>query len=497
MKIRLIPVVLAALVMSASARAGIMADLNQMFMSNVTTPNTFTTQDRVGIYNGGVSVRSPIKNVNIIAFDPPRLNAGCGGVDLYGGSFSFINGAELIQIFRQVAANAAGLAFKAAIKVISPSLDALMAEFQTTLQMMNNLAKNSCALAHTIIRKADADLADAIDGDGGVGAAQQGMFSDLAGNLKEFNQNASQYLQTQGFLNPRSGNQVAKAIVKSGSSSVLEVLGLPNIDGSADNWSSPNTLNNKILLSLLGYEINGIPCHSFNDAGDEDTTQAGASTNNMPRVSCRGGATITLDDFVTGGGNGSTRPSYPLKLYQCEDPAGSSMAGVAGGVDSQMCSQIKVTNFDYPGVEGWINNMLFGSADDSAIDPGSIVGLLNSGSSGTFTVAQISFLHQVNYPIVALLRRTSNPEARKSMARRMRVGIRDCVAAKMGNALYIAASSVGNNNSYNLHDEAKQNIEHLRQDYLKRQNDCDHDRAVLEIGQTLNMAATLNSTTNR
>lgn len=480
---------------SGNARAGIMADLNAMFMSNSTSAGTFTTHDRVGIHAGGYSMRTPIRNINVVAFDPPRLNAGCGGIDLYGGSFSFINGDELIAIFRSVASNAAGLAFKAAIKAISPSLDALMTEFQTTLQNMNNLAKNSCSLAHLIIAPAERALAEATDGDGAVGASMKGIFSDLTAGLKSFNTNAGQYLKQQGEVTPRVGNQVVKAIVSSGATSILGMIGLANIDGSGDDSSDPNSLNNRVLLSLLGYEIAGVPCRSFNVDGIEDS-HTSQSTNNIPRVSCNGGATITLDDFVTGGGPGSSRPDFPLHLYTCADPTGSAPTS-AGGFDRQICSQMKVDAFNYQGIDGWINSMLFGSPDDTDVDPSSIVGTINGQASAQFSTTQMQFLHQANYPIIALLRKSSNPEARKSMARRMRVGIRNCVAAQLGSALYKAAAGVGNNNSYALTDDAKSNVERLRVDALQRQHDCDNDRSVLEIAQLLNQAAMLNGSTNR
>jgi conjugative transfer pilus assembly protein TraH len=495
MRIRTILATFSLFLLCSTARAGILADLNAMFMSNSTAPGTFTTRDRVGIYGGGYSMRTPIHNVNIVSFDPPRLNAGCGGVDLYGGSFSFINGDELIAIFRSVASNAAGLAFKAAIKVISPSLDSLMTEFQTTLQSMNNLAKNSCSLAHLLMKPAERAIADATDGDGSVGAALKGTFTDMAAGLHSFNTNAAKYLKDQGEVNPRVGNQVAKAVVSSGAGSVLGLMGLANIDGSADDSSDPNTLNNRVLLSLLGYEVAGIPCRSFNASGVEDTT-SNQSTNNIPRISCKGAATIKLDDFVTGGGAGSSRPDYPLHLYTCVDPNGTAPS-TSGGFDPQICSQIRVDDFSYSGIDGWINSMLFGSPDGTADDPSSIVGLINSQTTARFSTAQLQFLHQANYPIIALLQKTSNPEARKSMARRMRVGIRNCVAAQLGNALYRSAVAVGNNNSYILTDEATQNVERLRNDFMQRQHDCDHDRSVLEIAQLLNEAAILNSVSNR
>jgi len=232
---------------------------------------------------------------------------------------------------------------------------------------------------------------------------------------------------------------------------------------------SPRMLSVSLGTPLLGYEIARIPYRSFNGTGVEDTT-SNQSTNKIPRVRCRGAATITLEDFVTGGGPGSSRPDYPLHLYTCLDPSGTAPS--SGGFYPQICSQIRVDDFNYQGIEGWINSMLFGSPDDTGVNPASIVGIVNSGTSGQFTTAQLQFLHQANYPNIALLQKTSNPEARKSTARRMRVGIRNCVAAQPGSALYRGAAAVGNNNSYVLTDKAEHNIERLRNDFLKRQQSC-------------------------
>ena len=79
-----------------------------MFMSNATPPQAYSSQSRGGFVGGGISVRAPISNINLVAFDPPRLAAGCGGIDMYGGSFTFINSSQLAALFRQIAANAAG-----------------------------------------------------------------------------------------------------------------------------------------------------------------------------------------------------------------------------------------------------------------------------------------------------------------------------------------------------------------------------------------------------
>lgn len=291
-------------IVPAFAFAGIFADLNSMVMSNTTAAGTMTTKDRVGVFMGGFSMRTPISAVNLITFDPPRIDAGCGGIDLFGGSFSFVNGQQLITIFREVAADAAGLAFKAAIKAISPSLDALITEFQTLLQNLNNLAKNSCQMAHMIVDPAQAALSDAVNGSGTVSSTNSGLFSDDFSTLTSYLSNANSYLKNVSANNPTAGNGLAKTVVASGATSIMGLAGLSNVDGSSDDATNPNSLNNEILYGLLGYHIDAVPCSDQNAAGTAATTST-PSGNTLGQVTCSGPATITLDDIVKGGGTGS------------------------------------------------------------------------------------------------------------------------------------------------------------------------------------------------
>lgn len=476
------------------ANAGIMADMNAMFMSNSSASGTLTTADRSGVFGGSYSMRTPIHQVNLIAFDPPRLNAGCGGVDLYGGSFSFINSAQLVQIFRNVASNAAGLAFKAAIKVISPSLDALITEFQTLLQNLNNLAKNSCSLAHLIVDPAEKAISSSIDAEGSIGATSKGMFSDTASALTGYLQDANSFFAKQAEVNPNAGNPVIKAILASGSTSLLGIAGLPNADGSTDDATDPNTLNNRIVLSMLGYEINGVPCSSLNALGQPDTT-LNVSSNNLGRISCSAPAVLNLHDFIKGGGTGSSLPSKPLTLYKCVNPSGAGTPN--GGFDPQICTQMQSADYSYEGIDGWVNNMLFGTPDESAIDPASILGLMNSGSSGQFSTAQIQFIHQAGAPLIGLISKTSNPGMRLDIAHRLRTPIEDCVVASLGRAIYQAAKGIQTNNTYPISDAVKANIEKIRTDYLAKEDACVKNNAILEITQLLNQAAILTGNNNK
>ena len=95
-------------VFSSTAHAGSSELLDEMFdmYLNVTPGQAFETQRRGGMTFGSVVTRHRIVRPNLIAYTPPSIQGGCGGIDLYGGSFSFINKDQLNQALRSIASNA-------------------------------------------------------------------------------------------------------------------------------------------------------------------------------------------------------------------------------------------------------------------------------------------------------------------------------------------------------------------------------------------------------
>ena len=469
--------------------AGILGDLNSMFMSNSSASSTINTKDRSGIFMGSYEMRAPIRSVNIVAFDPPRLSAGCGGIDMYGGSFSFINGQALIQVFRSVASNAAGLAFKAAIKSISPSLDGLISEFQSLMQNLNNMGKNSCHFAQLGV---DA-LSKALDGEGAQGAVVSKAISDTAATWSSYLAKANDYLKTQAAVNPRSGNQLAKALVASGASGVMGVAGINNPDGSADDPSNPNDLNSRLIMSVMGFRVTGVPCTGTNAAGNTSTTVTAGDGSNPGKVDCNWPSTITLDQLIDGGGPGSARPDYTLYLYECLDPSGS----VTGGFDSQICTQIKKSAFNYQGVRGWINKMLFGTGDASTglagVTSDSIIGEMNSGASFSFTSDQARFINQAGSSFIAVLGRVSDPQARFLFATRMAEDVISCVTAKLGSSLYASASAAFTDNTYVMSTEQQDHLKELHRDTLMYDRACKTATGTHAILSQINEATKLQS----
>ena len=142
-----------ALVLSAPSvvNAGVMDEIMQGMYTNTTDASKFKSQ-KMGHYQGGsFYARFPTKSINIAMFDPPRIQAGCGGIDLFGGSFSFISGEEIVQILRSIGQNALGLLFQMGIQAISQPLSTLLNHFSDKLQQMNQALRNSCAAANKLV----------------------------------------------------------------------------------------------------------------------------------------------------------------------------------------------------------------------------------------------------------------------------------------------------------------------------------------------------------
>jgi conjugative transfer pilus assembly protein TraH len=144
------------------AVAGLQGQLDEMFGSliNVTTPTAHMGQRRGVVGGGNLYARARIMTPNIISFAAPSVSAGCGGIDFFGGSFSYINADQFVQLMRSIAANAAGHLFMMALDQMSPTLGSSLRNLQDKIQKMNQALGNSCQLAQGLV----ADTADAIQG---------------------------------------------------------------------------------------------------------------------------------------------------------------------------------------------------------------------------------------------------------------------------------------------------------------------------------------------
>lgn len=150
----LFPAVLSlSLAVAPAAHADLESALESMLGANVQVNSgaVLTTSRRGGIYGGSVYVRGKVMNVNVLNFTPPSFASGCGGMDIFAGSFSMINAEQFVTLLRSIAQNAVGYAFHLALKNICEQCSTIVAGLQRAVQEMNQFTGNSCQLAKGVV----------------------------------------------------------------------------------------------------------------------------------------------------------------------------------------------------------------------------------------------------------------------------------------------------------------------------------------------------------
>ncbi len=138
------------------SRADVGSDMNTFFTdmgyaANVTPPGVYEGQAAGYFTGGGLVMRAPSRNYQLAALQAPSYRAGCSGVDLYGGGFSYINSDQLVAALRNVGQNAVSYAFMLGLRVISPQISNVLEWVREKAEMINKLNINSCEAAADLV----------------------------------------------------------------------------------------------------------------------------------------------------------------------------------------------------------------------------------------------------------------------------------------------------------------------------------------------------------
>jgi conjugative transfer pilus assembly protein TraH len=357
---------------------GLNSVLDGMF-SNVTAPNVVSNQFRGAISGGGVYVRAPLSNIQVLALDPPRLSSGCGGIDLYLGAFSFITADKLTQFIRNTAQNAAPLAFKMALDANFPQLGGVLDKFQTMSQTMNDSQRNSCQLAHGI-----ADGSKDFDGTmkslnqavtDGV-AAVSGWTDDFTKAFTDDQASPSTNLARARQTKNTDGTQVISKL----GNVTWNALNVRKSSGYVYAITDDPVMAQQVLLSLLGTVV----------------SREGASDAAAPINKSFAPMRLRLKDLfspVTG-----TSGKKEVPIWSCQGDVADCLSPVA-------------STFETSGIEGYVRNKMFGSETATDALPGSIVyNMVNCTTANCgMTTVQLTFLNAIGkVPAVGLMMRAQN-----------------------------------------------------------------------------------------
>ncbi len=288
--------------LSGGANAGVQEKMNKIFgdMSNTTSPGQFNTQRRGVLSGGSMIVRSPVVDTTLINVELPHATGGCGGMDMFAGSISFINADQFIALLRAIAANAKGYAFQIAMNAASSLISSKLGEFQKAIQALNSMNLNSCELAKGIVNFGfDAMGKSSVIKDYGVEANLSG-FGDItdifqhASNSKNHAQEVKDKAKSDPNLankiNLLSGNMMWKAL-KNG-----------NFKEGLGSESEGNEFG--ALMAITGTIVLSDPKTDQSSAQESDVDFA-----EYPPI-------LKPEDFI----NGGTVPIYECNDTDCSKP---------------------------------------------------------------------------------------------------------------------------------------------------------------------------------
>ncbi len=124
---------------------------NLGYANNVTASHAYQSQEG-GYYSGGsLFLRSPSRDLQLAHVQLPSLNAGCGGIDMVTGGFSFVKGKNLVDFAKNIMTDSAPYAFQLAMETYAPQLNEVFSKLQYWAQQINQNNLTSCEAAQTVV----------------------------------------------------------------------------------------------------------------------------------------------------------------------------------------------------------------------------------------------------------------------------------------------------------------------------------------------------------
>ncbi len=172
-----------SLTLTAPVQASVDSELKKSFdeagiAANITGPTAFQGQ-AAGYYAlGNIYTRFPNKSVTPASITLPSIKAGCGGIDLFAGGFSFISADQFVALAKAVANNAIGFAFDLALTVIDSQIAVTMQKIRDLANKVNEFNINSCEAAQKLVDKVGSSIDTVQEKICASAAANQGRFKD-------------------------------------------------------------------------------------------------------------------------------------------------------------------------------------------------------------------------------------------------------------------------------------------------------------------------------
>lgn len=452
-----------------AAHADGLKSLADGMFSNFTTSGSINTASRGGAYLGSARIRTPVSTVQFATFDPPRVAAGCGGLDLAGGSFTFLKKDELIQFLKNTAQNATFLLFKMGIASINPMLSTLLAEAKALDQAISNMNMNSCKVAQGMAT----GIAEFFSSDDKMSyitdavSKSKNAMGTLVDDFSDAWDKAIAAVQSSGGIPdnddaiknaPPAGiyNQTWRALVRSKAADNIAIL---TASGSTATLSDEEKLfAREVVMSLLGTTTmrNETPCTGSGSCGDTKTIWRAPL--------------FSLGEFLNG-----PEVDSPLLVYQCV-PVSGSRVDLDSETDCQKLNIRRLKITEYMGIRGKFCDLIFGNSDCQTVTTtGAIYKLIycSDAASGTcgLTSSQKALIETAPLPIMRyIMLLQKSPGAAEAIMTMLKQPIVDAmIASTIGELQQIMATAFTDVTDIQIADEVKKRINDLYDESVQYQ----------------------------
>lgn len=260
----------------------------------VTEGQTYEHSLGTTIYGGNISLRRRVSQPgDFISIERPSLKGGCGGFDLFKGSFSYISGERLIGHLEDIASNAEAVATYAFLTSLANSCTvctSTMNMLEDATRMVNQFSRNSCEMGTALANQGPINFA-------------KNTWGEMKEAWKEFNDGLEDEMEYEKNGDPTEGVPDDKKRKVYPGNVILGALTKHNVyDQFSAAFSDSNPSKREfydLVMSMTGVVTVSAP-------GSSPTNQPGGNTTNSSPTNQSGSdakitnypPTVRLDHLV-------------------------------------------------------------------------------------------------------------------------------------------------------------------------------------------------------
>jgi conjugative transfer pilus assembly protein TraH len=118
--------------------------------STTTSAGSYQSQQR-GYYTlGSFQGRWRLGNDYLVSATPPSYKVGCGGIDLFGGAFSYLDAEYLVEKLERIVQAAPAFAFNLALQEFCKPCVAAMEALEQITDQLNSMQINDCRMSQRL-----------------------------------------------------------------------------------------------------------------------------------------------------------------------------------------------------------------------------------------------------------------------------------------------------------------------------------------------------------